>query len=80
MTHPMNGPVEDAQATTSEEAMTADVAGGDDLMQESAYDTTPADPTTPRDEVVHVEPTGDVSVHDPEGERHVARANETLED
>jgi hypothetical protein len=62
------------EATTSEEAMAPEREG---ILEESAY--TSAHRQLP-DEVVDRQSTGDVSVHDPEGERHVAKANESLDE
>jgi hypothetical protein len=62
------------EATTSEEAMAPEREG---MLEQSAYTSAHRQIS---DEVVDRQSDGDVSVHDPEGERNVAKANESLED
>jgi hypothetical protein len=62
------------EATTSEEAMAPE---SDEILEESAYTSTHG---TVSEAVVERQSGGDVSVHDPEGERQVAKANEALDD
>jgi hypothetical protein len=74
------------ESTSAEEAM---APGAEQLHDESAYSSSAhgpddlhdrSDSEDPDRPVVDVDGKGGVSVHDPEGERHVAKANKALDD
>ena len=69
----MNGPRKEVPSTTAEEAMVHHELIPDELLEESSYDH-------PDGQATIQDSSGNVSILDPEGSRHVARANETLDD
>lgn len=73
MAQPTSDPNEQLPSTTVEEAMVHQELIPDELLDESSYDN-------PSGEVTKTSSKGDVSIQDPEGQRHVARANATLDE
>lgn len=63
-------PRDDMPATTAEEAMARHELIPDELLDESGYDHPEAGRPAPKSHI---------SIEDPEGQRHVARANEALD-